>query len=149
MSFNDTVRAAILRVSDVSNSARNIAHRLHMNEGKSVTASDVTDVDALKAEIERLNQQLSDLRLYITSTEDDDDDGQTDAQRQQFVDRFAASLGTQSFAVLSSVYDEDYFDKLSPRTRYALSVVLVNWCSERKFKPSELWYNLMVNNGSL
>jgi hypothetical protein len=149
MSLNENVRAAILRIADVSKNARVIASRLGLQEGQRVTAAEVTDVDQLKKQVETLNAKLADLRLFITTTELDDEVQLNQAQVDKFIADFAASLGTQAFSVISDVYDEDYFLDYSRRMRFEIATVLVNWCQERKFAMHPLWYKIMVNNGNL
>lgn len=149
MSLNDNVRAAILRISEVSKPARLIAQRLGLQEGQRVTAADVTDVDALKAQIENLTSQITQLRIIVSSIDTEEESTMTEVQKELFVERFKESLGMQAFPIIASVYDHAYFHAYSPTIRFMMSTALVNWCQERKFEPLDLWYSLMVNNGSM
>lgn len=153
MSFNENVRAAILRVSGVSDSARSIAQRLGFTEGHSVTASEVTDVEALKAQIGVLNAKISELTLLISSTtsheEDEELTPEQETQLHAQIEKFKESLGTQPITVIAQVYDEEFFDPFSRRERYEMCTALVNWCQQQKYEVLPLWYKTMVNNGSM
>jgi hypothetical protein len=150
MQLTENVRAAILRVTEVSKTASQIASRLGLKAGNAVTAAEVTDVEALKLKVVELTTQLADLRLLMSSTEEVEEfTPEQEAQIRDSVEQFTASLGTQSFTVIDSVYDEEYFLDYSRRMRFELCTALVNWCQTHKFVPNKLWYNIMVNNGSM
>lgn len=148
--MNDKVRSAIQRLSTVSNSAKAIAERLGVTAQISMSADGVADVAELQKQIATLTQQISELRTLINE-QDDDDVGTplSESAQQHFMEVFTTNLGTQSFAVVNQIYDEDYLEAYPANLRYLICTALINWCSARKFDPAPLWYSVMVNNGSM
>lgn len=148
--FNEKVRAAIYNLTSVSKNAANIASRLEEKAGVSLSAVErVEDVAELKKQIDTLNQQLAEVRNYINNFDDDQEKELSEEEKQHFIQGFTASLGTQPFVVPEQVYDEEYLEAYPRNTRYLICTALVNWCHSRKFEPSQLWYSVMVNNGSM
>lgn len=150
MKINERVRAAIASLSSASQNAANIAARLQPNIGVSISAADeVTDVAALKQQVLELNQQLTDLRLYMRHYDDENEVNMTQEQEDYVMKVFTDALGTQAFVIPERVYDEEYMQNAPRHMRKLICTALVNWCGARNFKPAPLWYNVMVNNGSM
>lgn len=149
--INERVRAAILSLSTVSANARKIAERLGAETGTSLSAGiDSDDVQALKKEVEVLNTQLSELRNYVSNYDDDEEDRvMSEEEQTHFKETFLLSLSDQPFVIPLQVYDEEYLSAYPRNIRFLICTALVNWCTGRKFDPAPLWYNVMVNNGSM
>lgn len=149
--MNERVRAAILSLSTVSNNARKIADRLGVDVPASLSAStNSEDIQALKTEIETLTTQLSELRNYVSNYDDDDEEKEMSEEEQtHFKETFTLSLADQPFVIPLQVYDDEYLSVYPRNIRFLICTALVNWCTHRKFDPAPLWYNVMVNNGSM
>lgn len=150
MAINEKVRAAILSLSSASQNAANLAARLQPNVGVSISTSEaVTDIESLKQQVLDLNRELVELRLYMRHYEDESEIAMTPEQEDYVMKVFTDALGTQAFAVPERVYDEEYMQNAPRHMRKLICTALVNWCGTRNFKPASLWYNVMVNNGSM
>ncbi len=147
--LSEKVRSAIARVTNVSADAEVIAKRLLANS-ESTSASIDPEVIALRNQIEVLNAQLAELRLTIAAQGDDNEpDEMDDAAEHRFKKTFETTLGNQAFAVVNQIYSEEYISSFPRQVRYLMALCLVNWCTNRKLVPAQMWHDLMVNNGSL
>lgn len=148
--LSEKMRSAIARVSSVSDDAQIIAQRLLANSVSTSASASDSEVIALRNQIEVLNAQLSELRLTIAAQSDDNEiDEMDDAAEHRFKKTFETTLGNQAFAVINQIYSEEYVSSFPRQVRYLMALCLVNWCTNRKFVPAQLWHDLMVNNGSL
>lgn len=148
--FNEKVRSAIFNLTSISQNAATIAQRLTEANGVSLSAVErVEDVASLKAQIDTLNAQLSELRNFVKNYDDEDEKELSEEEKSHFLQMFVASLGDQPFVVPEQVYDEEYLNVYPRHLRFLICTALVNWCTSRKFEPSQLWYSVMVNHGSM
>ena len=147
--LNDKVRSAISRLTSVSNDAKIIADRLIGKEVSTSASYSEAEVIALRNQIEILNSQVAELRMHLSSQEEDEVDQLDDAAEHRFMLTFEKTLGDQAFAIINGIYTEEYILTFPRQIRYLMGLCLVNWCTRRKFVPATVWHDLMVNNGSV
>lgn len=147
--LNEKVRSAITRLTSVSADAKIIADRLLGKEVSTSASYSEDEVIALRNQIEILNGQVAELRLLLASQEPEEEDPLDDAAEARFKTTFDQTLGNSAFAVLDNIYNEEYISSFPRQIRYLMALCLVNWCNRRKFAPTTLWNDLMVNNGSM
>lgn len=151
--FNDKIKEAIQSISAISFNARVIADRLGVSTSSSGTvetalaAAKTDDVKELKAEIERLTNEVQ--RLHHLVDDEPEEAVFSDEEAYNFSQSLDKTLTAMPQILITTSYNRAYLKPYPRNIRYLICLALVNNFTARDLKPLPLWYGVVANNGSL